>query len=130
MFSNIRATTQHPFEPKLTVYLSLSYTVLWMHILPMSLIIREAMFVRCYIEERTIELANYIIEHKCTVREAAKKFGISKSTVHKDMTERLSKINQVLAGQVREILLENKQERHIRGGYATREKYRHQKEAG
>ncbi len=60
----------------------MSYTVLWMHILPMSLIIREAMYVRCYIEERTIELANYIIEHKCTVREAAKKFGISKSTVH------------------------------------------------
>lgn len=85
--------------------------------------------MRCYIEERTIELANYIIDHKCTVREAAKKFGISKSTVHKDMTERLSKINQLLAGQVRQILLENKQERHIRGGYATREKYRHQKKA-
>lgn len=88
------------------------------------------MAVRCYIEERTIELANYIIEHKCTVREAAKKFGISKSTVHKDMTERLSKINQLLSGQVREILLENKQERHIRGGYATREKYRRQREVG
>lgn len=86
--------------------------------------------MRCYIEERTIELANYIIENKCTVREAAKKFGISKSTVHKDMTERLAKINQSLAGQVHEILMENKQERHIRGGYATREKYRHQKEAG
>ena len=86
--------------------------------------------MRCYIEERTIELANYIIEHKCTVREAAKKFGISKSTVHKDMTERLIKINQVLAQSVREILTENKQERHIRGGYATKEKYRQQKEAG
>ena len=72
--------------------------------------------MRCYIEERTIELANYIIEHKCTVREAAKKFGISKSTVHKDMTERLMKINQALAQSVREILTENKQERHIRGG--------------
>ncbi len=86
--------------------------------------------MRCYIEERTIELANYIIENKCTVREAAKKFGISKSTVHKDMTERLIKINQLLAEKVKAILLENKQERHIRGGCATREKYRHQKEAG
>ncbi len=79
--------------------------------------------MRCYIEERTVELANYIIEHKCTVREAAKKFGISKSTVHKDVTERLVKINKRLAEQTREILLENKQERHIRGGIATREKY-------
>ena len=86
--------------------------------------------MRCYIEERTVELANYIIEHKCTVREAAKKFGISKSTVHKDRTERLSKINRILAADVRKILTENKQEQHIRGGYATREKYRHQREAG
>ena len=82
-----------------------------------------------YIEERTVELANYIIENKCTVRDAAKKFGISKSTVHKDITERLMKINQILANQAKSVLLENKQERHIRGGYATREKYRHQKEA-
>ena len=82
-----------------------------------------------YIEDRTIELANYIIENKCTVREAAKKFGISKSTVHKDMTERLMKINRSLANDVRVILLENKQERHIRGGFATREKYRNQKQA-
>ncbi len=79
--------------------------------------------MRCYIEERTVELANYIIEHKCTVREAARKFGISKSTVHKDVTERLIKINRTLAEQTREILMENKQERHIRGGIATREKY-------
>lgn len=78
------------------------------------------------IEERTIELANYIIETKCTVREAAKKFGISKSTVHKDITERLSKINKGLAMQTHEVLMENKQERHIRGGIATREKYRKQ----
>ncbi len=82
-----------------------------------------------YIEERTVELANYIIENKCTVRDAAKKFGISKSTVHKDITERLMKINQILANEAKNVLLENKQERHIRGGYATREKYRHQKEA-
>lgn len=86
--------------------------------------------MKCYIEERTIELANYIIEHKCTVREAAKKFGISKSTVHKDITERLQKINAAKAEDVRKVLSANKQERHIRGGYATREKYRHRREAG
>ena len=86
--------------------------------------------MRCYIEERTIELAKYIIENKCTVRDAAKKFSISKSTVHKDVTERLLKINHGLSEQVRAVLLENKQERHIRGGYATREKYRNQREAG
>lgn len=76
------------------------------------------------IEERTVELANYIIKTRCTVREAAKKFGISKSTVHKDITERLIKINNTLANQTREVLAENKQERHIRGGLATREKYK------
>jgi len=76
------------------------------------------------IEERTVELANYIIETRCTVREAAKKFGISKSTVHKDVTERLLKINESLARKARDVLMENKQERHIRGGIATREKYR------
>lgn len=75
------------------------------------------------IEERTIDLANYIIENRCTVRDAAKKFGISKSTVHKDITERLPRINKRLWGLTREILNENKQERHIRGGMATREKY-------
>jgi len=76
------------------------------------------------IEERTVDLANYIIETRCTVREAAKRFGISKSTVHKDITERLAKINKNLAIKTREVLAENKQERHIRGGLATREKYR------
>lgn len=79
--------------------------------------------MKTYIEERTIELANYIVENKCTVRDAAKKFGISKSTVHKDITERLESINKNLAGAVKEVLLENKQERHIRGGMATKEKY-------
>mgnify|MGYP003320236796 CR=1 FL=1 len=86
--------------------------------------------MRCYIEERTIELAKYIIANKCTVRDAAKKFGISKSTVHKDVTERLLDINGSLASDVGKILAENKQERHIRGGFATREKYRRQKTAG
>ena len=90
---------------------------------------REALYVRCYIEERTVELANYIIKNRCTVRDAAKKFGISKSTVHKDITERLLEINRSLAEDVHSILMENKQERHIRGGFATREKYRHRKKA-
>ena len=77
-----------------------------------------------YIEERTIEVAQYIIDSKATVRAAAKKFGISKSTVHKDVTERLLQINGALAHEVKLVLDENKAERHIRGGEATREKYR------
>ncbi len=76
------------------------------------------------IEERTLVIANYIIDTKCTVREAAKKFGISKSTVHKDITERLGKINEKLAENAQQVLQENKKERHIRGGIATREKYK------
>ena len=75
------------------------------------------------IEERAVNLAQYIIDSKDTVRGAAKKFCISKSTVHKDITERLEKINPRLAGEVREILDENKAERHIRGGMATKLKY-------
>ena len=78
-----------------------------------------------YIEERAVEIAHYIVEHKATVRQTATVYGISKSTVHKDVTERLSKINPSLAKQTREILNINKQERHIRGGFATREKYLH-----
>ena len=73
-----------------------------------------------------VEIANYIIETKATVRQAAKKFGISKSTVHKDCTDRLSQLNPGLACEVRQVLDVNKQERHIRGGLATREKYLHQ----
>ena len=76
-----------------------------------------------YIEDRAVEIANYIIESNATVRQAAKKFGISKSTVHKDVTDRLEKLNPSLAGQAREVLDVNKQERHIRGGMATRKKY-------
>ena len=68
-------------------------------------------------------MAHYIIDSKDTVRGAAKKFGISKSTVHKDVTERLEEINPILAKAVREILDENKSERHIRGGMATKLKY-------
>jgi len=79
------------------------------------------------IEERAIHLAQYIIDSKDTVRGAAKKFGISKSTVHKDVSERLTKINPVLAHEVRIILDENKAERHIRGGMATKQKYEQDK---
>lgn len=75
------------------------------------------------IEERAINLAQYIIDSKDTVRGAAKKFCISKSTVHKDVTERLLPINPILAKEVRNILDENKAERHIRGGMATKLKY-------
>ena len=75
------------------------------------------------IEERVISLAQYIIDSKDTVRGAAKKFCISKSTVHKDITERLGEINPALAKEVRKILDENKAERHIRGGMATKLKY-------
>jgi putative DeoR family transcriptional regulator (stage III sporulation protein D) len=78
-----------------------------------------------YIEERAVDIANYIVESKATVRQAAKKFGVSKSTVHKDITERLLKINPSLAGETRKILDINKSERHIRGGLATKEKYLH-----
>ena len=75
------------------------------------------------IDERAINLAQYIIDSKDTVRGAAKKFCISKSTVHKDVTERLIQINPLLAREVRNILDENKAERHIRGGMATKLKY-------
>ncbi len=80
------------------------------------------------IEERANQLAHYIIDSKDTVRGAAKKFGVSKSTVHKDLSERIVKINPALAAEVRLILDENKAERHIRGGMATKMKYIHQKE--
>ena len=75
-------------------------------------------------EERAQELGLYIIENKTTVRSAASRFGISKSTVHKDLSERLPVINRALYRQVKEILNENKAERHIRGGIATRKKYK------
>lgn len=76
-----------------------------------------------YIEERALEIAYYIIEHRATVRQTAKAFGVSKSTIHKDVTDRLLLINPSLATQVRKVLDVNKSERHIRGGLATREKY-------
>ena len=82
--------------------------------------------LRDYIEERAVDIANYIIDHNATVRQTAKKFGISKSTVHKDVTDRLLQINPSLAREARKVLDTNKSERHIRGGMATREKYLHQ----
>ena len=81
--------------------------------------------MKTYIEERAIRTGQYIIETKATVRQAADKFGVSKSTVHKDVTSRLSKINPALAMEARKVLDVNKQERHIRGGMATKEKYIH-----
>lgn len=80
-----------------------------------------------YIEERAVEIAYYIIEHNATVRQTAKHFGVSKSTVHKDVTERLLQVNRSLAQQARSVLDTNKSERHIRGGMATKEKYLHQR---
>lgn len=77
-----------------------------------------------YIEERVMELANYILETNATVRAAAKKFRVSKSTVHKDITERLLEINPGLAHDVKTVLDNNKAERHIRGGLATQQKYK------
>ena len=79
-----------------------------------------------YIEERAIDIANYIIENNATVRQTAKQFGISKSTVHKDVTDRLMQVNPSLAKEARKVLDVNKSERHIRGGMATKEKYMQQ----
>lgn len=76
-----------------------------------------------YIEKRVIEIASYIIESQSTIRYTAKKFGVSKSTVHKDITERLPKINPQVAMEAKNILDLNKSERHIRGGKATQLKY-------
>ena len=75
--------------------------------------------------DRAIILGQYILDNNATVRATAKKFGISKSTVHKDVTERLEVINPGLAGEIRKVLDVNKAERHLRGGMATREKYSH-----
>ncbi len=79
--------------------------------------------MKAYIEERAKALANYIVENKSTVRETAKVFGISKSSVHKDIAERLWEIDKSMAKKVKKVLLENKADRHIRGGEATKRKY-------
>ena len=84
--------------------------------------------LRGTLDKRTVILGEYIVEHKSTVRAAAKSFGISKSTVHKDASERLRTIDPQLYGEVKEILDTNKAQRHIRGGMATKQKYRKQNE--
>ncbi len=80
-----------------------------------------------YIERRAITLAEYILEHNATVRDAAKQFGYSKSGVHKDVTARLTEFDPILALEVKKVLDKNKAERHIRGGQATKLKYEQQK---
>lgn len=75
-------------------------------------------------KERCVELAEYLIEHSATVRATAQHFHISKSTVHKDISERLKQIHPTLYRQAHEVLMQNKEERHIRGGKATQDKYR------
>ncbi|MDK2821287.1 MAG: putative DeoR family transcriptional regulator, stage sporulation protein [Clostridia bacterium] len=77
-----------------------------------------------YIRERVFKIAAYIVEYRCTVREAASVFNVSKSTVHKDVAERLPRLDSILAKEVRKILNANKAERHLRGGEATRKKYK------
>ena len=88
-----------------------------------GLLDREGDFLKPYIEERAINVANFIITHNATVREAAEENGTSKSTVHKDVTVRLTKINPNLAVEACKVLEKNKSERHIRGGIATKAKY-------
>lgn len=77
-----------------------------------------------YIEERVLEAAKYIIEYRATIRKTARVFGVSKSTIHKDITERLPKINPQVAKEAKQVLDVNKAERHIRGGKATKMKYK------
>lgn len=79
--------------------------------------------MKTLVEERAVELGEYIVEHKTTVRATAKKFGISKSTVHSDVSGKLKKISPSLYNEVRKVLDDNKAQRHIRGGLATKQKY-------
>lgn len=83
----------------------------------------EGFYLKINVEQRAIELAEYIVENKTTVRDAAKKFGVSKSTVFVDVSERLKKINPGLYLNVRTVLDINKAERHLRGGMATKQKF-------
>ena len=87
--------------------------------------VRQGGFIlKTVVEERAVELGEYIVEHKATVRAAAKEFGISKSTVHMDVSDRLKNVDPALYKQVRSVLDINQAQRHIRGGLATRDKYR------
>jgi len=83
--------------------------------------------MRCYMDDRAVEFGEYITQYKATVRATAGKFGISKSTVHKDVSERLKHIDPVLYSDVKSVLEQNKAERHIRGGIATKRKYARKK---
>ena len=83
--------------------------------------------MKTFAEERSVQLGEYIVEHKATVRAAAKIFGVSKSTVHSDVTDRLKNVDCALFFRVREVLDQNKAQRHIRGGLATKEKYKKEK---
>jgi putative DeoR family transcriptional regulator (stage III sporulation protein D) len=83
--------------------------------------------VKDHIWQRVMEIGNYILKSGATVRDTAKVFGVSKSTVHKDVTERLPKVNARLAQEVKKVLEVNKAERHLRGGEATRQKFRTQR---
>ena len=83
--------------------------------------------MKSHIEQRAVIIAKYILEKQATVRQTAKVFGVSKSTVHKDVTERLEEIHPLLANEVKQVLEKNKSERHIRGGLATKLKYQQQK---
>lgn len=89
----------------------------------------NSIVINDYIESRVYDIAQYIIATGATVRVAAKKFEVSKSTVHKDLVERLPQLNQTLAEEVRKVLDENKAERHIRGGMATKAKYEAERKA-
>ncbi|MBQ7172367.1 MAG: sporulation transcriptional regulator SpoIIID [Clostridia bacterium] len=79
-------------------------------------------------KDRCEKLAEYIIAHHATVRTAGQRYGVSKSTVHKDVTEKLQEVDPALASEVRRILQINKEERHLRGGEATKEKYKREKQ--
>ena len=79
--------------------------------------------MKTLVEERAVELGEYIVEHKTTVRATAKQFGVSKSTVHSDVSGKLKRISPSLYNEVRKVLDDNKAQRHIRGGLATKEKY-------
>lgn len=85
--------------------------------------VKGARGVQDYIQERVLEISRYIMDTRATVRQVARNFGVSKSTVHKDMTERLPRINRNMARDVKKILDMNKAERHLRGGEATRRKF-------
>lgn len=94
-----------------------------------TMYVQGVLYLNDNMEQRACDLAVYIIENRTTIRAAAKQFGVSKSTVHKDLSERLEQFNRTLYLQVKEVLDINKAERHIRGGIATQKKYKNEKQA-